>query len=54
MVNLFEEIERLKREKSEILEVLKELEESSTYWSEYDVPLGIVERIHSTIRKFSD
>ena len=32
-----------------LLEVLQELEESSGYWSEYDVPLGIVERIQAAI-----
>ena len=32
-----------------LLEVLQELEESSGYWSEYDVPLGIVERIKAAI-----
>ena len=32
-----------------LLEVLQELEESSGYWSEYDVPLGIVERIKDAI-----
>ena len=32
-----------------LLEVLQELEESSGYWSEYDVPLGIVERIRDAI-----
>ena len=33
----------------DLLEVLQELEESSSYWSEYDVPLGIVERIRDAI-----
>ena len=32
-----------------LLEVLQELEESSSYWSEYVVPLGIVERIKAAI-----
>lgn len=31
--------------------VLSELEESCEYWSEYDVPLGIVERIKSALKK---
>ena len=35
----------------EMLVVLEELRESASYWSEYDVPLGIVERIESAIRK---
>ena len=28
-------------------DVLLELEASAAYWSEYDVPLGIVDRIHA-------
>lgn len=35
----------------EMLAVLKELEESVDYWSEYDVPLGIVDRIRTAIAK---
>ena len=35
----------------DMLAVLEELRESASYWSEYDVPLGIVERIKSAIRK---
>jgi hypothetical protein len=35
----------------ELLAVLEELRESASYWSEYDVPLGIVERIESAIAK---
>lgn len=31
--------------------VLKELQESAAYWSEYDVPLGIVDRINQAIAK---
>lgn len=33
----------------ELLAVLKELEESSSYWGEYDVPLGIHDRIKQAI-----
>ena len=33
----------------DLLAVVKELEESSSYWSEYDVPLGIVDRIRAAI-----
>jgi len=33
------------------LAVLEELRESASYWSEYDVPVGIVERIEAAIRK---
>ena len=31
--------------------VLKELQESASYWSEYDVPLGIVDRINDVLNK---
>jgi len=37
----------------EMLAVLEELEESAGYWSEYDVPLGIVDRIREAIKKAS-
>jgi hypothetical protein len=32
-----------------MLAVLLELAESASYWSEYDVPLGIVDRINAAI-----
>lgn len=35
----------------DLLAVLQELEESVDYWSEYDVPLGIVDRIRAAIAK---
>ncbi len=31
--------------------VLKDLQESASYWSEYDVPLGIVDRINDVLEK---
>ena len=31
--------------------LLKELQESASYWSEYDVPLGIVDRINDVLKK---
>ena len=31
--------------------VLKELQESASYWSEYDIPLGIVDRINDVLEK---
>jgi len=33
----------------QLREVLEELEESSDYWSEYFVPLGIVDRIKAAL-----
>ena len=35
----------------DMLAMLEELQECAYYWSEYDVPLGIVERLDETIRK---
>ena len=35
----------------DLLAVVKELEESASYWSEYDVPLGIVDRLRAAIAK---
>lgn len=32
-----------------LLAVVEELEESSAYWSDYDVPLGIVDRIRAAL-----
>ena len=32
-----------------LYDVLEELEESSSYWSEYFVPIGIVDRISDAI-----
>ena len=36
---------------SKALAVLQELKESSDYWSEYDVPIGIHERIDEAIEE---
>jgi hypothetical protein len=35
----------------DLLAVLQELQECAEYWSEYDVPLGIVDRINAAIAK---
>lgn len=35
----------------ELLAVVIELQESAEYWSEYDVPIGIVDRIRAAIAK---
>lgn len=35
----------------EMLEVLQELDESAYYWSQYDVPVGIHDRIKLAIAK---
>ena len=57
-----EEIERLKeiemageimrdllKQRDEMLSICAELQESAEYWSEYDVPLGIVDRLKAAI-----
>jgi hypothetical protein len=41
---------QLKDASSEMLAVLEELEECSEYWSEYFVPIGIVDRIKAAIQ----
>ena len=38
----------------DMLNVLLELQESASYWSEYDVPIGIVDRINSAIKKATE
>lgn len=35
----------------DLLAVAMELEESAAYWSEYDVPIGIVDRIRAALAK---
>lgn len=42
---------RLAASAPDLYAVLSELEESCEYWSEYDVPLGIAERIKSALQK---
>lgn len=38
----------------DMLNVLLELQESASYWSQYDVPLGIVEKINNAIKKATE
>lgn len=35
----------------ELLQLVIDLQESASYWSEYDVPIGIVDRINTAIAK---
>jgi hypothetical protein len=42
---------RMESINAEMLEVLQELDESAYYWSQYDVPVGIHDRIKSAIAK---
>ena len=41
----------LRRFAPQMYSVLKELQESASYWSEYDVPIGIVDRINDVLNK---
>ena len=46
-----EHFNAIKAERDALLAVAKELQESAAYWSEYDVPLGIVDRLNAAIAK---
>ena len=48
---LLDEVERLQAQRAAMLTVLKEIDECSRYWSEYDVPLGLHDRIKAAIAK---
>jgi hypothetical protein len=50
-IDCVEHFNAIKAERDELLAVLKELQESAAYWSEYDVPIGIVDRINAVIAK---
>lgn len=45
------ELERLRAAHDGLLAVAKELLASPAYWSEYDVPLGVVERLDAAIER---
>lgn len=44
-------MQALRDQRDALLAVAKELQESAAYWSEYDVPLGIVDRLNAAIAK---
>lgn len=50
-LELQKENKQLESEKKELLELLSELYESAEYWSDYDVPIGIVDRIKIQLEK---
>lgn len=50
-VDCLEHFNALKAERDALLAVAKELQESAAYWSEYDVPLGIVDQLNAAIAR---
>ena len=44
-------IAELEAQRDTLLTICEELAESADYWSEYDVPLGIVERLNAAIAR---
>ncbi len=50
-IDCIDHFNAIKAERDELLAVLKELQESAAYWSEYEVPIGIVDRINAAIAK---
>ncbi len=47
---ILEEMQRRWNAHDQLVAVLRELAESASYWGEYDVPLGIVDRINTAIK----
>lgn len=45
-----DKIKQLEQENAELKTVLTELMESAEYWSEYDVPVGIIDRIKKALQ----
>jgi hypothetical protein len=41
----------IEQQRDDLLTICEELQESAEYWSEYFVPLGIVERLDSAIAR---
>lgn len=42
-------VTRLELQRDKLLAICEELSESAAYWSEYDVPIGIVDRLNAAI-----
>lgn len=51
LIDVDENDARLIAAAPDLLAVLQDLEASAPYWSEYDVPIGIVDRIRAAIAK---
>jgi hypothetical protein len=48
------ELRRLHEENVELLTIIKDLQESASYWCDYEVPVGIVERMNAAIEQAHD
>ena len=46
-----EHCQAVKAQRDELLTICEELAACAAYWSEYDVPLGIVDRLNAAIAK---
>jgi hypothetical protein len=44
-------LDKLKAKADELKTILTELYRASDYWSEYDVPVGMVDRMHEVLLK---
>jgi hypothetical protein len=53
-MELEERVNKLQQVNKVMLDVLKRLRESASYWCDYDVPVGIVERINNAITMTED
>jgi len=47
--NVAIELRRLHEENVELLTIIKDLQESASYWCDYEVPVEIVERMNAAI-----
>jgi hypothetical protein len=45
------ELRRLHEVNAELLTIIKDLQESASYWCDYEVPVGIVERMNAAVKK---
>ena len=47
---LDDKIQKLQADNKRYKDLIKELLESAEYWSEYDVPIGIVDRMREAVK----
>lgn len=54
IADLTAEVKQIRGQRNELLCICEELQEAAEYWSEYFVPLGIVERLDAAIANTKD